>query len=165
MSANGRESAEKGHRRGQICLNSQLKSAFVRFILITFAALPIVPCARAQGPSEAWVGSYATHVSLIPGQNTCGDVRVQDNVTSVEISPRAHSVSISHAGNTYEGSLDDFGHFSTKPRTLSGGASEYTISISGHFIQSGFEAIVTVNVKQSISPSTCSYKVAWEGKK
>jgi len=156
MSTNVRKSAEKSHPQDQIFLSAQLKSAFVSFILIAFAALLIVPRAMAQGPSEAWAGSYGTHVSLISEQNTCGDVRVQDNVTSVEISPRAHGVSISHAGNTYEGSVDDCGHFTTKPRALSGGASEYMISISGHFIQSGFEATVTVNVKQTISPSIWS---------
>jgi hypothetical protein len=124
-------------------------------------ALPVL----GQAPKETWAGLYTTKVSLIPGQNTCGDVSVQDNDTSVGHDPGSYRISITHVGNTYEGSVDDSGHFTTEPRTLSGGGSEYTISITGHFITSGFEATVTVDVKQSTSPPTCSYKVGWKGEK
>jgi hypothetical protein len=133
--------------------------------LLVCVALPGGPQAFGQAAEETWAGSYSTAVSLTPGQNTCGDVTVQDNVTTVKHDPATHNLWITHVGNTYEGSVDDSGYFTTKPRTLSGGGSEFTVSITGHFIKSGFEATVTVKVKQSKYPPTCSYNVGWKGKR
>ena len=81
----------------------------------------------------------------------------RSKTTGVEHDPGSQRLSITHAGNTYEGSVDDSGHFTTKPRTLSGGGSQYTISITCYFTSSGFEATVTVDVKQLTSPPTYSY--------
>jgi hypothetical protein len=120
---------------------------------------------RGQAPNENWAGTYATQVSLLHGQNTCGAVSVQNNETTVDHTKGEDRISITHAGNTYEGTVDDSGHFKTKPRTLPMGDSEYTISIVGRFSSTGFDATVTVEVKQPSSPSTCSYKVVWKGKK
>jgi hypothetical protein len=121
--------------------------------------------AFGQASQDTWAGTYETQVSLIAGQNTCGDVTVRDNDTKIDHNLETRSISITHVGNTYEGPVDDSGHFTTKPRVVSGGGSEYTISISGHFISAGFEATVTVHVKQPTPPTTCSYEVAWKGKK
>jgi len=135
-------------------------------IAIVFcAAVCGLPSAFGQASDDTWAGTYETQVSLVIGQNTCSDVTVRDNDTTIDHKPDTHTLSITHAGNTFEGSVDDSGRFTTKPRLLSGGGSEYTISISGHFISTGFEATVTVHVKQPTSPTACSYEVAWKGKK
>jgi len=110
-------------------------------------------------------GSYPTQVSLVAGQNTCGAVTIQDNVTTVTHTAGAHVLSLTHVGNTYQGTVDDGGHFSTTPSTLSLGESQFTIAISGQFSQTGFNATVKVDVKQPTAPLTCSYVVTWLGTK
>jgi hypothetical protein len=74
---------------------------------------------RLAGPSSLAVGgSYQTKVSLVPDRNTCGPVTVRDNATTVAHATGAHTLSIMHVGNTYEGTVDDSGRFKTKPRVL-----------------------------------------------
>jgi hypothetical protein len=108
-------------------------------------------------------GSYPTAVSLIPGRNTCGSVTVQDNLTTVTHTPGAHSFSMSHAGTSYDGTVDDSGNFLTAPRALSAGGAQYTITIDGAFTTTAMNATVTLDVRQN--NSTCSYAVKWQSTK
>ena len=106
-------------------------------------------------------GSYPTSVSLVPGQNTCGNVAVQNAVTTVAHSPGAHALSLTHAGNTYAGTIEDDGRFSTEPKVLAGGGSRFTITIDGKFTPNGFTA--TVRVDQTAPAPACFYLVDWAG--
>jgi sugar lactone lactonase YvrE len=110
-------------------------------------------------------GSYPTHVTLVAGKNTCGSVTVQDNLTAVSHSAGAHALSLTHAGNTYQGSVDDNGAFATTAKTLAIGNAQYTIVIDGVFIERGLSADVTVQVRQSVQPTSCSYVVRWSATK
>ena len=112
-------------------------------------------------PVLSVAGLYPTKVSLVPGLNTCGDVTVRDGMTTVAHEPGTHTLALTHAGNTYQGTVDDHGAFATAPRVLSNGASEFTLSITGQFQEKGLTAKVRVDVKQPGPPHTCSYTVSW----
>jgi hypothetical protein len=106
-------------------------------------------------------GTYPTTVSLVPGQNTCGNVAVNDAVTTVAHAPGAHALSLTHAGITYTGTIEDDGRFSTEPKVVIGGGSQFTITIDGRFAPGGFTA--TVRVDQNAPTPACVYLVDWEG--
>ena len=108
-------------------------------------------------------GTYPTTVSLVPGQNTCGNVTVQNAVTTVAHAPGAHTLSLTHAGNTYTGTIEDDGRFSTTPKVLTGGGSQFTITIAGKFTLDAFTA--TVRVDQTAPAPACFYLVDWAGVK
>jgi hypothetical protein len=103
-------------------------------------------------------GAYATQVALLPG-NTCGGVNVNDNATNVAHSAGAGTLSLTHAGTTYSGTVAQNGAFSVPGTAVGGGA--FTISIAGQYTAMGFTA--TAHVVQS-QPS-CSYDVSWVGTK
>ena len=107
-------------------------------------------------------GAYDTDVSLVPGQNTCGNVTVQDNPTTVAHAPGSHALTLTHAGITYEGAVADDGSFTTQPKSVSAGGSSFTITVSGAFDRQGFQAQVRV---EQTAPSACAYLVHWVGLK
>ena len=110
-------------------------------------------------------GNYPTHAVLDAAHNTCGAVTVQDNLTSVAHTAGATTLSLTHAGNTYDGTIDDSGHFSTTPKTLGGGSSSFVLTITGQFTVTGFTASVQVDATQAVTPRNCSYVVNWTGVK
>jgi hypothetical protein len=119
-------------------------------------------CGGSSGPAVipglSVGGTYDTQVSLLPDGNTCGAVQVQNNPTTVSQTPGSASLSLTHAGNTFLGTVDRTGHFST-PALLVGG--KFNLSITGQFSRTGFEATVQVD---QLSPP-CGYKVHWVGTK
>ena len=100
-------------------------------------------------------GAYPTDVTL--GENRCGNVTVMDNPTTVAQTPGSHTLTLTHFGITYEGTVEDDGAFAMQPESVAG----FTISINGQFTPQGFTA--TVRVDQS-SPA-CFYIVDWTGLK
>lgn len=108
-------------------------------------------------------GNYPTTVALVPGQNTCGAVTVQNNPTSIVQTPGSHAMSLTHAGTTSTGTVEDDGQFSTEPRMLTIGAEQYTITIAGQFSRTGFTA--TVRVDRTAPAPACFYLVDWVGAK
>jgi hypothetical protein len=128
--------------------------------------LILLPTAPLEGlasinPVLSVACSYPTKAALVPGSNTCGNVTVQDGVTTVAHEPGAHALAVTHAGNTYQGTVDDHGAFTTDPRVLSSGESEFALSITGQFLERGLTAKVRVDVKQPGPPRSCSYTVNW----
>ncbi|MEO8675207.1 MAG: hypothetical protein ABI569_06475 [Casimicrobiaceae bacterium] len=126
----------------------------------TIALSRIGPVPQGCAPLSVG-GAYPTTVSLVPGQNTCGTVTVQNAVTTVTHTPGTHAVSLTHAGNTYTGTLEDDGRFATAPKVLTGGGSQFTITIDGSFTLGGFTA--TVRVDQNAPAPACFYLVDWVG--
>src|SRR2546429_9937547 len=73
-------------------------------------------CGGMSGPAQLSVGgTYQTTVSLVPG-GTCGSPAVANNPTVVAHSPGATSLTLTHAGNTYSGTVTTAGAF-TVPAT------------------------------------------------
>jgi hypothetical protein len=118
---------------------------------------------ESTGPSQSIhvAGTYATAVTLT--QNSCGAVTVQPNPTTVTHAAGATALTVSHAGQSYTGTLQSNGAFSTTPRTLSANGETYVISISGQFSTTGFVADTQVQVQRS--SGACAYIVHWVGTK
>ena len=70
---------------------------------------------------------------------------VQDAVTTVGHSPGATSLTLTHAGLSYSGTVDTAGNFQTSSRTVVVSPARYDISVTGRFTVSGLEAPVTVD--------------------
>jgi hypothetical protein len=104
-------------------------------------------------------GTYATQVALLPAGNTCSGVSVQNNPTVVAHTPGAETLSLTHAGTTYSGTITQTGAFSVPATAVSGGA--FTVSIAGQFTAMGLTA--TAHVAQGQPP--CGYDVSWTGTK
>jgi hypothetical protein len=84
-------------------------------------------------------------------------------VTTVVHAPGSHILSLIHAGNAYTGTIEDDGRFSTQPKMVAGGGSQFTITIDGTFTSGGFTA--TVRVDRTAPTPACFYLVDWVGVK
>ena len=104
-------------------------------------------------------GTYATAVRLL--DNTCGNVTVAPNPTTITAGLGAGRFVLTHAGNSYEGTLQDDGHFATDPKVITSGGTQFTIRIAGQFTAAGFLAQTTVD--QSGAGGSCRYTVEWTG--
>ena len=127
----------------------------MRVVLCTVLAMPLA-CGGMSGPAQLSLGgTYDTTVALVPG-GTCGTPTVANNPTVVAQTPGSTSLTLTHAGFTYAGTVDLGGSF-TVPATAVNGTTQ--VSITGRFNMSGFTA--TVHVQQT----GCAYDVNWVGNK
>jgi hypothetical protein len=130
--------------------------------LATAIAAIVLACGSTTEPAGISVGgTYATAVALT--SNTCGSVDVQPMPTTVTHATGATTLTVTHAGNSYSGTLASDGSFTTTPRAISANGSTFTIALTGRFTTSGFEADVGVDVQQPTAPTTCRYVVHWIG--
>jgi hypothetical protein len=104
-------------------------------------------------------GTYATAVRLL--DNTCGNVTVSPNPTTIAAGLGAGRFVLTHAGHAYDGTLQDDGHFTTDPKVISSGGTQFTIRITGQFSTTGFLAQTTID--QSGAGGSCHYTVEWTG--
>jgi hypothetical protein len=131
-------------------------------------AMTAIGCGKAAELSSTGAvpsvgGSYPTVVTLVPERSSCPAVTVQNNVTTIAQTPGALTLSLTHAGNKYDGTVDSLGRFSTATSTITSGASKYAITVTGQFNATGFDATVQVGVEQPTAPTTCAYLVHWVG--
>lgn len=128
--------------------------------------LALIGCSDREGPSGLLSvgGTYPTVVALVPGQNTCTGVTVEDHPTSVEHTAGGTSIALTHAGTRYDGQVQANGQFSAGPKTLIIAGTTYVISMTGQFAVRGFTAAITV---QATPPAgaACGYQVSWTGTK
>ena len=105
-------------------------------------------------------GLYATTVTL--GQNSCGAVTVQNNNTNVVHNSLTGAVTLTHAGQTYSGTVASNGSFTTTPKAVNvGDGFNYSITIAGQFVGNTLTADVTVD--RTGQGSACQYIVHWTG--
>lgn len=126
-------------------------------------AVSLVACGNSSAPVPGGLaGTYATRVTLV--QTACGPVTVQDNPTVVTYDPSSGAVTLTHAGNTYSGTVNMDSTFTTVPKTVDvGDGYIYTIALAGRFRPSAFDADVTVD--RASGSTTCRYVVHWVGTK
>ena len=117
----------------------------------------------ARDPTLLYVaGQYPTEVALT--QTSCQGIQVVSMPTTVTHRAGATDLSLSHAGNTYTGTIERDGSFVTVPRSVGSAAETHRLSITGRFSTNGFEATVSVDVTRN-GMSSCSYVVSWVGTK
>lgn len=88
-------------------------------------------------------GVYATDVSLVA--DSCGGSVVQSNPTDVTHAAGATTLSLTHAGSRYDGTIGTDGRFQTTPSPLDLNGYSYVVAASGRFSTSGFVADVTID--------------------
>jgi hypothetical protein len=107
-------------------------------------------------------GTYDTAVTL--QQNTCGAITVQRFVTTVAHTAGATTLTLTHNGISYAGTVQRNGTFATTPKPISAGAETHTLTIAGTFTTTAIDATVTADVARAGSTS-CQYSVKWAGAK
>jgi len=107
-------------------------------------------------------GTYDTAVTL--QQNSCTGIAVQSFTTTVSHTPGASTLTLTHNGNAYSGTVQRNGSFTTTPKAVGGGGETHTLTISGSFTTTAIDATVTADVQRTGSPN-CQYTVKWVGPK
>ena len=144
-------------------LEAALRSTRLTTTVFIFAG--VLGCRSSKGdpivptPQLSVAGAYPTTVALT--SDACGGSVVQDNPTTVTHVAGATTLSLSHAGSVYSGSVQTNGQFSTTPATAVIGSASYVVAMSGQFTVTGFASTVTVDKTDAAHPSGCRYVVAW----
>jgi hypothetical protein len=116
-------------------------------------------CGGSSGSTQSpYNGTYSTAVTLM-GTTCSPDPQVQNNPTAIAHAAGSASLSLTHAGTTYSGTVSSAGDFTVPSTSVGGGAN--IISIAGHFTSNGFTATVHVEQQQP----HCTYDVSWVGTK
>src|SRR5712671_5747385 len=129
----------------------------MRRILPAALTIGMFACGGSSTPQSPYNGTYDTTVSLVPGGTCTPDPAVHNASTIVAQNGSSPSVSLTHAGTTYAGTVSASGDFTVNATPVTNG----TVAMTGHFAGSAFNA--TVNVQQT-SPA-CMYSVSWAGTK
>ena len=135
--------------------------------LAVASAVLVAGCGGDSSPTSPTTelkvdGTYATNVVLT--QSTCPSLTVQGNPTTVTHTTGASTLTLTHAGNSYSGTVQRNGAFSTTPKALTAGAETHTLTIAGTFSRTAINAMVTAVVQRSGS-ADCQYTVTWIGPK
>ena len=107
-------------------------------------------------------GTYDTVVTLT--QNACTGITVQTFATTVTHTAGASTLTLTHAGNSYSGTVQRNGTFTTTPVTVGGGGETHTLTIAGTFSTTAVDATVSA-VVQRTGRASCQYTVRWVGPK
>jgi len=130
------------------------------------AAFAIAACGGdSAGPSSTDLrvaGTYDTAVTL--QQNNCTGITVQRFTTTVAHTPGASTLTLTHASNTYSGTVQRNGTFATTPKAVGGGSEIHTLTITGTFTATAIDATVSAEVQRTGS-ANCTYTVKWAGAK
>jgi hypothetical protein len=108
-------------------------------------------------------GTYATAVTL--DASTCSGITVQANPTVVAHTAGTTTLVLTHAGNSYSGTIQNSGSFNTTTKAIVAGSATHNLSIAGAFNRTGFTATVTVDLSDTQGPVACRYVVKWVGTK
>jgi len=134
--------------------------------LVASAAL-IAGCGDSSDPTPPTTelqvaGTYDTVVTLT--QNGCTGITVQPFSTTVTHTAGASTLTLTHAGNSYSGTVQRNGAFATTPTAVGGGGETHTLTIGGTFSTTAIDATVTA-VVQRTGAANCQYTVRWAGPK
>ncbi len=105
-------------------------------------------------------GTYQTAVSLL--QSTCVGTVVQTFPTTVTHAPGASTLTVTHAGSVYTGTVSTDASFRTPAAPFQINGVAYLIGIVGQFTVSGMDATVTVDA--GLQPP-CQFTARWVGPK
>ena len=138
-----------------------MRGTFALFLVAAVAAA-CSSCSDDPGPSSdiSVGGTYQTAVTLV--SNDCPGQTVEQHTTVVSHVPGGTTVSLTHAGSTYSGTLTADGAFSTPPVTQVFGGISYAISITGQFTETNIDALVLVEAGRQ---PPCSFTARWAGPK
>ena len=130
--------------------------------LVAAVAAACSSCSTDPGssPTISVGGTYQTAVTMV--SNSCPGQTVEQHTTVVSQVPGRATLSLTHAGSTYSGTLTADGAFSTPPVTQVFGGINYAISITGQFTETSIDALVLVEAGRQ---PPCSFTARWAGPK
>lgn len=146
-----------------------------RFLRATTICLLLIGCGGSAGSTvitdpgginttnSPIAGTYQTAVSLT--SSSCTGITVQNNPTTVAHTAGATTLTLTHVGISYSGTLAANNSFTTTAKPIEAGAVTHTLTIAGQFTTNGFTADVTANVTGSGNGAPCQYVVRWVGSK
>lgn len=120
-------------------------------------------CSSVDGNPDPVIsvgGTYQTAVTM--ASNNCPGQTVEQHTTVVSHVPGGTTLSLTHAGSTYSGTLTADGAFSTPPVTQVFGGISYAISITGQFTETTIDALVLVEAGRQ---PPCAFTARWAGPK
>lgn len=135
---------------------------------MTLAAIAIIGACGDDSPPGPdatdlrVAGTYDTAVTV--QQDGCSGTTVQRFVTTVAHAPGATSLTVTHAGNDYVGTVQRDGAFTAGPKVFNGPGETHTLTIAGTFSTTAMDAVVTANVQRTAG-ANCQYLVRWAGPK
>ena len=134
----------------------------MRLIGLLALGIMVAGCGSESGSSApiSVGGTYQTAVSLV--RSDCVDQMEEQHPTIVAQVPGATAVTLTHAGNSYSGTLSADGSFATTVATQVVGGITYQITISGRFTLTTLDADVHVAAGQQ---PPCSFTARWVGPK
>ena len=114
----------------------------MRLIGLLALGIMVAGCGSESGSSApiSVGGTYQTAVSLV--RSDCVDQMEEQHPTIVAQVPGATAVTLTHAGNSYSGTLSADGSFATTVATQVVGGITYQITISGRFTLTALDAAV-----------------------
>ena len=128
-------------------------------------ALPMLMSACGGGGDPAapsFSGTYATVVTL--GQNTCTNVTVQDMPTVVQHAPGSTTFTMTHSGQTYNGTLASDNSYTTTPVNVTVNNFNYVITNTGSFPTANtLSADLRLDRTPVSGGASCFYFVHWAG--
>ena len=129
--------------------------------VILLAATVVACSAGGNGPSPVLsvAGTYRTAVTLV--SSGCTGQTVEQHPTIAIHRPGATVVVLSHAGGTYQGTVERDGRFAAAATQIISGIT-YQVTIAGRFSLAALDA--TVRVDAGIQPP-CSFTARWAGPK
>ena len=131
---------------------------------LLLAAVLAAACSSGNGNTDPEAisvgGSYQTAVTLV--SNTCPGQTVQQHSTAVNHTPGATTLSLTHAGSTYNGTLAADGTFITSTVTQVFDGISFQLSITGEFSETAMDALVTVLAGRQ---PPCNFTARWAGPK
>src|SRR6266478_1588268 len=101
----------------------------MRRILPAALTIGMFACGGSSAPPSPYHGTYDTTVSLVPGGTCTPAPAVQNASNIVAQNGSSPSVSLTHAGTTYAGTVNASGDFTVPTTMVSGGTADMT----GHF--------------------------------
>ena len=120
-------------------------------------------CSSVGGDSDPLIsvgGTYQTAVTMV--SNSCPGQTVEQHTTVVSHVPGGTTLSLTHAGSTYSGTLTADGAFSTPPVTQVFDGISYAISTTGQFTETTIDALVLVEAGRQ---PPCAFTARWAGPK
>ena len=136
-----------------------MRATFV--MLLAAAVSAACSSGGTSDPDQISVGgSYQTVVTLV--NSTCPGQTVQQHATTVSHDPGSTSLSLTHAGSTYNGTLAADGSFITGAVTQVFDGISYQIGITGDFTETAMDALVTVAAGRQ---PPCTFSARWAGPK
>jgi hypothetical protein len=130
---------------------------------ILLVATAVMACSAGTDPDPNPVlsvgGTYQTAVTLV--SSGCAGQTVEQHPTTVSHQSGATTLTLGHAGGSYQGTVGRDGRFTAAATQIIGGVT-YQVAITGQFALTAMDATVRVDAARQ---PPCTFTARWAGPK